>query len=78
MFLFLAAIIGGAIYAADKYMRSRPGGVPTVTRAPLRPSGGFGSRATDFANPNTTTLRYVSKYERSQGVQPNVTVGGKR
>jgi hypothetical protein len=78
--LVLVVVLGGGLFATNKYLRSRPGGALPVTRVgnPTRPTAGFGSRATDFADPRTTTLRYVSKYERSQGVQPNVTVGGRR
>jgi hypothetical protein len=78
---FLVAILGVGGFAFQKYLRSRPQGIPPVQRVanPARPRGpSFGSRGTDFADPRTTTLRYVSKYERSQGVQPNVTVGGRR
>jgi hypothetical protein len=78
--VILVAILGVGGFATQKYLRSRPQGVPPVVRAahPARPTAGFGSRRTDFADPRTTTLRYVSKYERSQGVQPNVIVGGRR
>jgi hypothetical protein len=78
--VILLLVVGGGIFATHTYLRSRPNGVPPVTRVanPPRPSAGFGSRRTDFADPRTTTLRYVSKFERQQGVQPNVTIGGRR
>ena len=73
IFLLVIIVAGGAL-AANKFANSRPVGVTRV-----RPSSGFGSRATDFADPNKTTLRYVSKYEQEKlGVRPNVAFGGSR
>ncbi len=76
----LAVVLGGGFFAWGKYMKSRPQGVPHVTRVanPARPTAGFGSRPQDFADPRTTTLRHVSKWDRQQGVQGNTTVGGRR
>jgi hypothetical protein len=77
-FIILALVVGGGMFAMDKYKRSRPGGIPPVTRYHSSPSSGFGSRPQDFADPSRTTLRYVSEFERSQGVRPNTTIGGRR
>ncbi|MCI0457533.1 MAG: hypothetical protein L0Z62_11230 [Gemmataceae bacterium] len=73
MSILLIMIVGGGFLIGSKYANNRPVGVSRV-----RPSSGFGSRATDFADPNKTTLRAVSEHERRQGVQPNVAFGGRR
>ncbi len=53
----LAVILGFGVLSWNKYVKSRPGGIPAVTKAPLRapsaPTGEF--RATgkvDYSNPN--------------------------
>jgi hypothetical protein len=79
--LAVAVVVGFGSLSWKKYLKSRPQGVPPVVKTanPASPrGGGFGSRPQDFADPRTTTLRYVSKWERQQGVQGNTTVGGKR
>jgi hypothetical protein len=76
----LVVVLGGGLFAWSQYLKSRPQGVPPVTRVGNKasPRAGFGSRATDFADPRTTTLRHVSSWDRRQGVQPNVAIGGRR
>ena len=76
----LVVVLGGGVFATSKYLQSRPQGVPPMTRAtnPARPKAGFGSRPTDFADPRTSTLHYVSDFEKKQGVRPNTTIGGRR
>ncbi len=77
-FLILAVLVGGAVVAGNKYHKSQQGRPQSVYTPRIRPASGFGSRATDFADPRKTTLSHVSEYERKQGVRPNVVIGGRR
>ena len=79
LFVLAVVVVLGTL-SWQKYLKSRPQGVPPVWRVGNKasPTGGFGSRPQDFADPRSSTLRYVSKYERQQGAQTNTTVGGRR
>jgi hypothetical protein len=74
--LVLVVVVGGGLFAANKYLSSNPGGVAKArTPAPVRPKSDFGSRPTDFADPRTYNLRVVTKWEQEKlGTRPNMTL----
>ena len=76
----VAVVAGLGVLATNKYLHSRPQGVPPVVRVanPAHPTAGFGSRPADFGDPRKSTLRFVSKYEAQQGVRANTTLRAPR